>query len=155
MSFELLDQKTEEGLPPLANVNAAYDVQVNALSVDELFALYERTGFLYAAKAARLVPHMEIVRANWQRLLSAGDSLLYFLTAGDKKHGWASAAVWRSTRNGWTSQHLVAENNPLAIRAVLLAGSAASMVRGLDESHQNWFRPENGFSSRIFGTMVE
>jgi len=61
---------------------------VNALSVDEIFALYERTGFLYPDKAARLFPHLPQVRENWRRMLSAGESLLYVLTSGDKKRGW-------------------------------------------------------------------
>jgi hypothetical protein len=155
MSSEVLDQETQDGLPRLPDVDAAYGVTVNALSVDELFALYERTGFLYPAKAARLLPHLDHVRENWRRLLCAGDKLLYVLTAGDDKHGTASIAAWRTTSKGWTSQHLVAENNPLASRSVMLAGVAASMLRGVDESSQNWFRPENRFPSRVFGSMVQ
>ena len=100
MSSEVLDQETLNGLPRLSDVDAAYGVKVNAFSVDELFALYERTGFLYPAKAARLVPYLELVRENWRRLLKAGDSLLYVLTAGNEEQGLASIAVWRTTRNG-------------------------------------------------------
>jgi len=155
MTSDVLDQETQDGLPRLSDVDAAYGVKVNALDVDELFALYERTGFLYPAKAARLIPHLGRVRENWRRLLAAGERLLYVLTAGDEKSGTASIAVWRTTSNGWTSQHLVAENNPFASRAVMLAGCAASMLRGVDESHQNWFRPENRFPSRVFGSMVQ
>jgi len=53
------------------------------------------------------------------------------------------------------SQHLVSEHNPLGSRAVILAGTAASILRGADKSHQNWFRPENRFPSRVFGSMVQ
>ena len=53
MPLDALDQKTLAGPPRLAEVYDAYGVQVNALSVDEIFALYERTGFLYPDKAAR------------------------------------------------------------------------------------------------------
>ncbi len=116
-----VDQETVDSLPRLADVYDAYGVEVNALSVEEIFALYERTGFLYPDKAARLFPHLPQVRENWRRMLSAGESLLYVLTAGDKKRGQASLAVWRSTRNGWMSQHLVSENNPYASRAGMLA----------------------------------
>jgi hypothetical protein len=128
MSFDLLDRETLNGLPRLS---------------------------VYPAKAARLTPHLGLVRENWRRLLKAGDLLLYVLTAGGEEQGLASIAVWRTTNHGWTSQHLVAENNPLATRAVMLAGTAASMLRGIDESHQNWFRPENRFPSRVFGSMVQ
>ena len=155
MPLDALDQKTLNSLPRLSEVYDAFGVQINALSVNEIFALYERTGFLYPEKAARLLPHLKQVRENWRRMLRGGDSLLYVLTSGDKKSGLASIAVWRTTHHGWTSQHLVSENNPVASRAVMLAGTAASILRGVDESHQNWFRPENRFPSRVFGSMVQ
>jgi len=152
--LDALDRQTLSGLPRISSLETAYGVKVNHLDVHQLFGLYERTGFLYPAKAARLHPHMDLVRENWRRLLQAGDSLLYVLTAGDNQMGCASISVWRSTFRGWTSQHLVSEN-PLASRAVILAGSASSMLKGVDESHQNWFRPENRFPSRVFGSMVQ
>jgi hypothetical protein len=155
MPLDALDQKTLDSLPRLSEVYDAYGVQVNALSVSEIFQLYERAGFLYPEKAARLLPHLRQVRENWRRMLHGGDSLLYVLTAGDRKTGFASIAVWRTTQFGWTSQHLVSENNPVASRAVMLAGTAASILKGDDESHQNWFRPENRFPSRVFGSMVQ
>jgi len=155
MLLERLDQKTVDSLPDLPDVYDAYGVQVNALSVCEIFALYEHTGFLYPEKAARLFSHLGQVRENWRRMLAAGKSLLYVLTAGDKKRGRASLAVWRTTHNGWMSQHLVCENNPYASRAVMLAAAAAAIRKGCDLSAQNWFRPENRFPAREFGSMVQ
>ena len=76
MSIDLLDQKVLNELPALSEVNANYGVRLNALSVDQLFDLYQRTGFLYPAKAARLLPYMDLVRDNWRRLLEGPDSLL-------------------------------------------------------------------------------
>jgi hypothetical protein len=155
MSLDTLDQKTVDGLPHLPDVYDAYGVQVNALSVNEIFTLYEHTGFLYPDKAARLFPHLGQVRENWRRMLAAGESLLYVLTAGDKERGRASLAVWRTTHDGWMSQHLVCENNPYASRAVMLAAAAATIRKGRDLSAQNWFRPENRFPARVFGSMVQ
>jgi hypothetical protein len=155
MPLDALDEKTMTNLPGLSEVYDAYGVQVNALSVNEVFALYEHTGFLYPEKAARLFPHLAQVRENWRRMLSVGESLLYVLTSGDQKRGRASLAVWRTTQNGWMSQHLVSENNPYASRAVMLAAAAASIRRGQDLSAQNWFRPENRFPARVFGSMVQ
>src|SRR5258705_1704195 len=111
-----LDQETVDSLPRLADVYDAYGVEVNALSVEEIFALYERTGFLYPDKAARLFPHLAQVRENWRRMLSVGESLLYVLTCGDEKKGLTSLAVWRTTQNGWLSLHPASENNPHASR---------------------------------------
>ena len=155
MPLDALDQKTLKSLPRLSDVHTSYGVEVNALSINQLFALYERTGFLYPGKAARLTPHLGQVRENWRRMLRGGESLLYVISAGNDKTGLASIAVWRTTHHGWMSQHLVSENNPLASRAVMLAGTAASILRGIDESYQNWFRPENRFPSRVFGSMVQ
>ena len=155
MLQDLLNQELDHRLSWASKIDEAYGVKVNALGVDDLFELYRRTGFLYPAKAARLLPYMELVRENWRRLLRAGDSLFYFLTAGGGEKGYASIAVWRTTGRGWVSQHLVSENNPLGSRAVMLAASAGAMLRGLDESAQNWFRPENRFPARVFGSMVQ
>ena len=154
MPLDALDQKTLRSLPRLSDVHTSYGVEVNALSINQLFALYERTGFLYPGKAARLTPHLGQVRENWRRMLRGGESLLYVISSGNDKNGLASIAVWRTTHHGWMSQHLVSENNPLGSRAVMLAGTAASILRGVDESYQNWFRPENRFPSRVFGSMV-
>lgn len=155
MPLDALDQKTLKSLPRLSDIHTSYGVEVNALSINQLFALYERTGFLYPGKAARLTPHLMQVRENWRRMLRGGESLLYVVSAGNEKTGRASIAVWRTTHHGWMSQHLVSENNPLGSRAVMLAGTAASILRGADESYQNWFRPENRFPSRVFGSMVQ
>lgn len=155
MPLDALDQKTLKSLPRLSDIHTSYGVEVNALSINQLFALYERTGFLYPGKAARLTPHLGQVRENWRRMLRGGESLLYVVSAGNEKEGRASIAVWRTTHHGWMSQHLVSENNPLGSRSVMLAGTAASILRGVDESYQNWFRPENRFPSRVFGSMVQ
>jgi hypothetical protein len=90
MSLDILDQKTVDSLPHPPDLYGAYGVQVNELSVSEIFALYEHTGFLYPEKAARLFPHLGQVRENWRRMLRSDESLLYVLTAGDKKRGRAS-----------------------------------------------------------------
>jgi hypothetical protein len=155
MSFDFLDQETVNKLPRLSELHTAYGVQVNAIDVHELFDLYESTGFLYPEKAVRLLPHLDRVKENWDRMLRAGESLLYVLTAGDKECGRASLAVWRTTHRGWTYQHLVSENNPYASRAVMLAAKASSILKGSDESSQNWFRPENRFPARVFGSMMQ
>ena len=155
MPLDALDQETVNKLPRLSQLHAAYGVQVNKIGVDELFDLYERTGFLYPEKARRLLPHMDSVKENWRRMLRAEESLLYILVAGDAQRGRATMAVWRSARHGWTYQHLVSESNPYASRAVMLAAEAESILKGSDESSQNWFRPENRFPARVFGSMIQ
>ncbi|HEY7352686.1 MAG TPA: hypothetical protein VH596_07960, partial [Terriglobales bacterium] len=153
LSSEAQQLQAVGSVPQLANLYATYGVEVNTLSVEQVFELYERTGFLYPEKAARLRPHLDVVLNNWRKMLRAGDSLLYILTAGDNQKGMASIAVWRTAPYGWMSQHLVSDNNPYASRAVMLAAAAGKIQRGTD-SAQNWFRPENRFPARVFGSMV-
>ena len=143
------------GFTTASQVYSGYGVQANAFSVDEIFALYQRSGFLYPEKAARLRPQWWRIRENWRRMMRAGGSLISVLSAGDELLGRASIAIWRTTLNGWMLQHLVSENNPLASRAVMLASGAVSIQKLADKSGQNWFRPENRFPARVFGSMVQ
>lgn len=153
---KVADRRTEPSASDLATaLESDFRIQVNALGIDDLFALYERAGFLYPAKAARLTPHLAVVRDNWRRLLQAGGSLLYVLTAGNDADGYASVAVWRTTNDSWVWQHLVCEGNPLRSRAVMLGGLVRCVREEIGESQQNWFRPENRFPARVFGTMPE
>ncbi len=153
MSSEPKHLQSLGSVPQLSSLYATYGVEINGLSVEQLFALYERTGFLYPEKANRLCPHLELVLQNWKKMLRAGESLIYVLTAGDETKGMASLAVWRTVPHGWMSQHLVSDNNPFASRAVMLAAAAGKILRGTDDA-QNWFRPENRFPARVFGSMV-
>jgi hypothetical protein len=153
MSSDAQHLQALSSVPQLSSLYATYGVEVNTLSVEQIFALYERTGFLYPGKAARLRPHLGLVLKNWRKMLRAGESLLYILTAGDEARGMASLAVWRTAPHGWMSQHLVSDNNPFASRAVMLAAAAGKILRGTDDA-QNWFRPENRFPARVFGSMV-
>jgi hypothetical protein len=152
MMFPIVTRQKRSTAWPVADFER--DVETNALSVDELFALYRRAGFLYPAKAARLAPHLDVVQDNWARLLEAGDALLYVLTAGDDAQGRASVAVWRTSRHGWVWQHLVGEGTPLRSRAVMLGGLRRCIRFGMGRAQQNWFRPDNRFPARVFGSMV-
>src|SRR5437879_10824194 len=154
MSSHAQERQALSSVPELSSLYATYGVEVNTLSVEQIFTRYERTGFLDPEKASRLRPHLELVRDNWRRMLRGGESLLYVLTAGDEKRGLASLAIWRTAPHGWMPQHLVSDNNPFASRAVMLAAAAARMLRGVDDA-QNWFRPENRFPARVFGSMVQ
>lgn len=62
MPVDAEDREIVDKLPRLSELHASYGVRVNEISVSDLFALYERTGFLYPEKAARLTPHIEQVR---------------------------------------------------------------------------------------------
>src|SRR5258708_9798686 len=119
MSQDAQDRRTSNSLPQLSSLYATYGVEVNALDVEQIFALYERTGFLYPEKDARLRPHLGLVRDNWQRMLRAGESLLYVLTAGDEKRGLASLAVSRTAPHVSMPQHLFSDTDSFASPALI------------------------------------
>jgi hypothetical protein len=80
---------------------------INPSSVDDLFDHYERVGFLYPEKKARILPYIELIKNNWENALSIGEKILWAVIYRDPKFDkTASVSVWRSTSNGWTAQHL-------------------------------------------------
>jgi len=81
MPLDVLDRQTLSGLPEISGLKTGYGVKVSELSVDQLFALHERTGFLDPAKAAGFQPYSEMIRGNWRRLLRTGNALLYLISA--------------------------------------------------------------------------
>lgn len=142
--------------PSSAEIDAQFGIRINALSVSEMFDLYERTRFLYPAKRQRLAPVWPLVKQNWERLRKAGELLLCSMTVQNQSTGAISSITkWRSSLNGTLVQHLVSDGNPPGTRAVSMGATAASYVTGADLFHQNWFRPDNPFPSRVFGTLPD
>ena len=140
--------------PAGTEIDPRFGIRTNALPVSELFDLYERTLFLYPAKRDKLAPVMSLVKRNWERLRKAGELLLCSMTVQDQATGAISSITkWRSSLSGTLVQHLVSEGNPLGTRAVSLGATATSYVTGADLFHQNWFRPDNRFPARVFGTL--
>ena len=131
-----------------------YGVEINEISVDELFSRYVEAGFIYPKKAARISPFLPIIKENWRKSLRAGE-LIHYVAVCDQPDGrWATMSGWRGTNVGWNAQHL-AGTSPLAARAVLLAAQARHIRDNLDRSHQNWFRPTNKYAQRLFGSIVD
>lgn len=130
-------------------------IRVNEIGVDDLFNLYSRAGFLYPAKLQRLAPYLSLIRENWRKALCGGERILMMFTHHDDQVNAASAiSTWRSTNRGWVSQHLVSDSSsPLSTRSVLLGAQRTKIERGDDDSQQNWFRPENRFPARVFGSV--
>jgi hypothetical protein len=141
--------------PSIATSYEAYGCRVNAVTPEALFARYAEAGFLYEAKLARLKPFLPRITENWRQALRAGE-LVHWVATFDKpeRGAWASISSWRSTHSGWNTQHLVGIGGPAGSRAVMLAGQAVRIHDGVDTAHQNWFRPDNRFPNRLFGSIV-
>ncbi len=141
--------------PLTSTTYESYGCRVNAVTPETLFARYAEAGFLYESKLARLKPFMPRITENWRKALRAGELVHWIATFERPELGaWASISSWRSTHGGWNTQHLVGIGGPAGSRAVMLAGQAVRIRDGFDSAHQNWFRPENRFPNRLFGSIV-
>jgi hypothetical protein len=141
---------------PILSTYEEYGCNVNAIAVEDLFRRYEQSGFLYPAKKKFVEPHLPLIQDNWRRAMTAGEQLHYVVTyqqnGNHDPEAWATVSTWRSTQTGFQTQHLVAVGGPSASRAVLLAAQGVRVHNYLGESTQNWFRPNNRFANRIFGS---
>ena len=52
----------------------------NAIAISDLFNLYEKAGFLYAAKKERITPYMSQIQNNWESAQKAGEDILWVVT---------------------------------------------------------------------------
>jgi hypothetical protein len=131
----------------------AFGCEENSVSASELFQIYENANFLYPQKKQLLDTNLSLIESNWSRAMAR--RLLRVVTFKGSTHKIeASVAVWRSSSNGWLDQHLVAISNPLAAWSVMRAvGAMRAKERDLASS-QNWYRPNNRFANRFFGSVV-
>ncbi|MFZ4576471.1 MAG: hypothetical protein ACOYN0_18960, partial [Phycisphaerales bacterium] len=141
---------------PFGSDYSTFGCTVNRIGVDELFSKYEACGFMYAAKKTRLQPYWARVVDNWRRSMSApaGCFLNDVVVFEDSRTGaWASMSHWATTTSGGQAQHLVSVGRPEGSRAVMLPTHSQAHARGHVAS-QNWFRAENRFPARVFGSCT-
>ena len=144
------------GCPKFGDRYEDFGCTVNSISVEELFAKYESSGFLYPAKRERLMPYMAIIMENWRRSMSSeNDSFIHdvILSHDPNTHNWATLTIWATGSESVHSQHLVSSNSPKANRAAILAAQSVSYRYG-HRGSQNWYRPENRFPAKIFGSCI-
>lgn len=141
---------------PFGSEPEAFGCTINRIGVEDLFARYEACGFLYAAKRERLAPHLPRIVENWRRSLSSAHAnpthevMVYDHSASG---AWAAVGYWATTNGSVHSQHLVSMGRPEGSRAVLLAAQCRSWQRS-NTASQNWFRAENRYPARVFGSCV-
>lgn len=145
-----------EDTQPIAVSYEQLHCRLNAISVEELFKRYFEAGFLYAAKLEKLKPFWPEISDNWKRGLRAGETLIWNVTyEAPDGTSWGALSGWRSTHTGWAIQHLTAIGSPVASRAVMLAALGVHIQEGIDTSYQNWFRPDNKFANKVFGSLID
>jgi len=141
---------------PFGSGYEAFGSTVNRIGVDDLFAKYEECGFLYPAKRERLKPYLPLIVNNWRRSMSPADGrfLHDVIVYEDASNGvWASITYWATTNSSGHAQHLVSVGRPEGSRAVMLPTQSSAQARG-HAAGQNWFRAENRYPARIFGSCT-
>lgn len=129
----------------------------NTIAVEALFEKYAACGFLYPAKVARLRPYWPRIVSNWRLSLAGrGRTPIHRVAVyEDRAEGsWASLSSWTTGADHVHAQHLVSVGRPDATRAVLLA-TQSQLANDGAQAIGNWFRPENRFPARVFGSSPQ
>ena len=125
----------------------------NALSFDQLYTHYLEAGFMYSAKLEKMLPHLDLIRENWTRAYSAGRNLMWTIAYEDERYRkMGTVTSWRTTGNGWQSQHLTSQNHAAGLLYLMLAAQDEGIFVRCS-SGQNWYSPTNAFAMKIYGRM--
>ncbi|MEE8388542.1 MAG: hypothetical protein V3R65_08195 [Acidiferrobacterales bacterium] len=127
---------------------ADYDCERNTISVEELFERYNELGFLYPAKQLELDQIWDKVRHNWAQAYKLGGDILRVYTYRSPNGEFATTTLWRSGQDGWTAEHLVA-NDPVAAMIMTLGVSCDGISDGI-KYVESWYRPTNPYPNRLY-----
>lgn len=125
-----------------------YDCERNTISVEELFQRYNDLGFIYPAKKQELAQNWDKIRHNWVQAYKLGGDILRVYTYRAPTGEFATMTLWRSGQDGWTAEHLVA-NDPVAAMIMSLGVSSDGISDGI-KYVESWYRPTNPYPNRLY-----
>jgi hypothetical protein len=130
----------------------SHGCQVNAVTLDDLLAMYSVAGFLDAANPAHLASMLPAVEDTWERMLSAGQDLRRVITFRSLDGGrWGSVDTWRSCIGTWDVQHLATNGGGVGSRACVVTAVGRCLADPTFIAAESFFRPSNPFSRRVLG----
>jgi hypothetical protein len=129
-----------------------YDCDRNAIAVDDLFQKYDELGFMYPAKRRELDSVWDKVRDNWLRAYRLNGDVLRVYTYHGPAGEFATTTLWRSEQNGWTAEHLAA-NDPVAAM-IMSMGVIAEGIRDNFAYVESWYRPTNPYPNRLYSNAL-
>lgn len=125
----------------------------NSLSFDELFTHYNDAGFLYQEKRKNLLPHLDLIRHNWNLGWAAGRDIMWTLIYQEERlNKMGTVTTWKTTANSWQSQHLTSQQYAAGVLHLLLAAQDEGIHINTG-SAQNWYSPTNNFAMKVYGRM--
>jgi len=125
--------------------------------IDELWQLFERSGFIYPSKMAYIRRIRPEIDATWRKLL-ADDVPFYkqlVFREGEEELGTASAVqVYEHT---WLLQHLAASSHPVKlIPKYVMLGLAQFLMENREIKYLvTYFRKENSFPRKMYSGFLE
>ena len=130
------------------------------VTLDQLFAFYRESGFLYPGKLTALDDRRDVVERTWRILLGADGSVFRFisrLTLAQGRPTLANAVCAFAYAPGtWQAQHLVSlhRREYTGTLALLLALSEWGHDVGIKFARFS-FRPNNPGTNALFGGVAE
>lgn len=134
--------------PDELDILSAYGLEVQP-RFDDIFDIYQASGFLYPQKSESLQPYWPAIRQLWDQLMQTRPPLL--VAAIDRRHKRSTGAIWRSSRNTWFVQHLASCGDAFGTAALVMACGAAVYLPSETDGLQVWFRGDNKLPGRLFG----
>ena len=124
-----------------------------------MFNHYDKAGFLYPAKLKWILPNIDLIKYNWQKGWAAGINILKTIAYKETSlQKMGTITSWLSTDSGWIAQHMTSDpknpKGPLGVFSMLLSEQDEAILSNY-KSGQNWYSPENKYSTKIFGRMID
>lgn len=135
----------------------ALGCKLNNISVNELFAIYKKLGFIYPQKQAQIEPYFTKIKDNWSKAVASKDKLVTILTHTLEDYkSFATVCYWPATHSTALVQHAVSSGNPISSRANLLGVLSAIY----NDAHPyravaNYFRETNKWSMKLLAKQYD
>ena len=137
--------------PDESDILRAYGLDVQP-RLDDIFDIYNESGFLYPQKLDTLRPFWSSIRRLWNRLMEGRPPLL--MAGIEGRHKRSTGAIWRSSKRNWFLQHLASKGDAFGTASLVMGAIAALYLPGEADGFQVWFRGDNKLPNRLFGSVL-
>lgn len=125
-------------------------------AIDELFEFYDRSGFLYPEKRARVEPDLDEIKATLVAAVGAPEPLYRIYLARDEAGRIvASHSAVRYTEDTWWGHSTASDRHLPGLRSVSLA-VLRHLARGTDSCRflKAGWRPDNSWPERQYSSLL-
>jgi len=124
-----------------------FECKLNDISIPEIFSLYEE---VVPNKNKEIKNYYKNIEYNWNLMLESKGKIGFVLSCKNPvSNRKCSLSFWRSTMNGWVGQQLISNGFTEGVYSLLLRVQEMAIDNNI-YSIQNWFRPDNKYTSKLF-----